>query len=96
MSACLEREQAAAAKIGGEPLANGEQFWQQLREHQLPFFSGEKPLWRLSVPATASTFEPAAESLLDWGGAQRWIRSNLQADNLRSIVWTTFCPGGPG
>jgi len=78
--------QAAAAKIGGEPLANGEQFWQQLREHQLPFFSGEKPLWRLSVPATASTFEPAAESLLDWGGAQRWIRSNLQADNLRSIA----------
>jgi len=77
---------AAAAKIGGEPLENGEQFWQQLREHQLPFFSGEKPLWRLSVPATASTFEPANETLFDWGGAQRWIRGDLQADGLRSIA----------
>ncbi len=78
--------QAAAAKIGGDALDNGAQFWQQLREHQLPFFSDEKPLWRLSVPATASVFEPAAESILDWGGAQRWIRGDLQADNLRSIA----------
>jgi glycolate oxidase FAD binding subunit len=78
--------QAAATKIGGDQLDNGARFWQQLREHQLPFFAGEKPLWRLSVPADANTTEPAAESLLDWGGAQRWIRTDQQADTLRSIA----------
>ena len=88
LSGMAQGVQAAAAKIGGEALADGKQFWQQLREHQLPFFSGEKPLWRLSVPASAGSFEPPAESLLDWGGAQRWIRSDLEADSVRSFAAT--------
>ena len=35
--------QAAAASIGGDTLADSARFWQQLREHQLAFFSGERP-----------------------------------------------------
>jgi glycolate oxidase FAD binding subunit len=78
--------QAAVDKIGGERMADAGHFWQQLREQQLPFFAGNKPLWRLSVPAAAHTLDLDGECLLDWGGAQRWLRSDLPADAVRSTA----------
>ncbi|MFW5823689.1 MAG: glycolate oxidase subunit GlcE [Marinobacter sp.] len=55
-------------------LEDGHRFWQQLRDQQLPFFEGETPLWRLSVKPTASMGELDEQALIDWGGAQRWVR----------------------
>jgi glycolate oxidase FAD binding subunit len=78
--------QAAAATIGGEPLDNAGHFWEQLREQQLPFFSGDVPLWRLSVPANTRPLALDGAVLLDWGGAQRWLRSELPVDTIRSAV----------
>jgi len=77
---------AAAATIGGEVLENATDFWQQLREHRLAFFSGERPLWRLSVPPAAAMPALEGDTLLDWGGAQRWLRSEQPADALRAIT----------
>lgn len=77
---------AAAAVIGGERLEKSAGFWQQLREHQLAFFSGDRPLWRLSVPPAAAPLALQGDTLLDWGGAQRWLRSELPADTLRTLT----------
>lgn len=64
---------AAAAQIGGETLHAGEAFWTSVREHSHPFFGGDEPLWRLSVPPTAANPEFPGSWFIEWGGAQRWF-----------------------
>ena len=86
LSGMTEGVQAAASSIGGDSLDNAAQFWEQLREQQLPFFSGETPLWRLSVPAATPPLALDGAMLLDWGGAQRWLKTDLPADIIRSCV----------
>jgi len=86
LSGMAEGVQAAAASIGGEPLDNAGHFWQQLREQQLPFFAANAPLWRLSVPAATAPLTLEGAVLLDWGGAQRWLRSELPAATIRRTV----------
>ena len=77
---------AAAAGIGGEVLEAADDFWRQLREQQLAFFSGEQPLWRLSVPPATEPLAIEGDTLLDWGGAQRWLRSEQPAGTIRAIT----------
>ncbi len=50
-------------------------FWSELRDQRLNYFSeSETPIWRFSVNPTAD--QPAVDGdwLIDWGGAQRWLR----------------------
>lgn len=85
---CLHLRIAGTAKaveatrqgIGGEPEADGAQFWQRLREQQGPFFEGEGELWRLSVPATTATLALDGRQLVEWGGALRWFRAAPDTD----------------
>jgi glycolate oxidase FAD binding subunit len=86
LSGMAEGVQAAATAIGGELLDNAGHFWEQLREQQLPFFADDMPLWRLSVPAATQPLALDGAALLDWGGAQRWLRSELPAAAIRSTV----------
>ena len=77
---------AASARLGGEaiePLAAA-QIWHELREQTDPFFCGEVPLWRLSVPSCAAPLELGATQLIEWGGALRWIRSTRPAAEIRA------------
>jgi glycolate oxidase FAD binding subunit len=74
---------AAHQKIGGEEVADGDSYWQALREHRLPYFSNTQPLWRLSVPATTPATSINGQWILDWGGAQRWCVSDIPADLIR-------------
>ncbi|MCF8003404.1 MAG: glycolate oxidase subunit GlcE [Chromatiaceae bacterium] len=65
--------------LGGTPMANQEAdaFWTAIREQQLDCFVGERALWRVSVPpATAADAIPGAD-LIEWGGALRWLRSEV-------------------
>lgn len=76
---------AAAAAMGGD--ADGGEddvsWWRQLREFDLPFFTaGGAPLWRLSLPPAARPRLPPGDSLMDWGGAQHWLRSEADAANI--------------
>ena len=73
---------AAHIKLGGELDTGGTAFWQELREHQLMFFAGEAPLWRLSVPAAAPLLDLPGKCLLDWGGAQRWLRTTVDEADI--------------
>ena len=80
------RESAArlAREIGAE-LIDASAFWNGLRDQGLAFFNHEGPLWRLSVPPSS---EPAidGEVLIDWGGAQRWLKSDTPAQQVREAA----------
>lgn len=75
---------AAAARFGGDALDDG--YWDDLREQRLPFFAGPGPLWRLSLPPLVASLRLPGEQLLDWGGAQRWLKSDIDAASLRAAV----------
>jgi glycolate oxidase FAD binding subunit len=64
---------AAQRKLGGEALEDGAAFWASLRDQAHPFFNGGS-LWRMSVPSAASAIILRGEQLIEWGGAQRWLK----------------------
>ena len=78
--------QAAVKKIGGEHMDTAQSFWDDLREHRHAVFSGAEPLWRLSVPPATAPLPLEGDCLLDWGGAQRWIRTPLPAGQIRAAA----------
>ena len=67
--------------LGGEEVTDGP--WRAAREQTLPFFQGDGPLWRLSLPAAAPALNLPGASLNEWGGALRWLRTDLPADLVR-------------
>jgi glycolate oxidase FAD binding subunit len=77
---------AAVRLIGGETMPNPACFWEELREQRLPFFGGEEALWRLSLPSTTDTLKLGGVQLIEWGGAQRWLRSDRDAETIRAAV----------
>lgn len=86
LSGSAEGVNAACARIGGESLDDAESFWAALREHTLPFFHSEHLLWRLSMPSTAEPLELPGMWMLDWGGAQRWLKSPANEATIRDAV----------
>jgi glycolate oxidase FAD binding subunit len=78
---------AAVRSLGGEVVADANGFWASLREQRHAFFDGEGPLWRLSVPSTTSAIVLKGPQLIEWGGAQRWLRADSgAAASIRSSV----------
>ena len=75
----------ARATIGGDVLEDAETFWVDVREQRRPFFAGEAPLWRVSVPPAANMEWPG-EQMIEWGGALRWLRSDAPAATIRSAA----------
>ena len=75
---------ASAAQVGGEP-GDGS-FWHALKEHRLSFFDSDGPCWRISLPPATPPLALSGEWLIDWGGAQRWLRSDLSADEIRRVA----------
>ncbi len=78
---------AASASIGGEPVeeAAARVFWtQKIREQQHGFFGGDLPLWRFSVPSAVPPLDLPGKQLIEWGGAQRWLRSDAEPDSIRA------------
>lgn len=74
--------QSAFQRLGGELIDS--RFWDDLREQRLAFFADSQPLWRLSLPiASGPTGLPGLE-LIDWSGAQRWLKSTAPAAQIRS------------
>ena len=81
---------AAQARVGGDRLSESEAdaFWLAVREHTAPFFDAPDttPLWRLSVPSIAAPLDLSGPQAIEWGGAQRWLRSTAPADKVRAIA----------
>ena len=76
----------ALAKVAGDKLQQGDEFWQELNEHEHFFFKDEIPLWRLSLaPATLHLGIPG-NWLFDWGGALRWLKTEATPNDVRDAV----------
>jgi glycolate oxidase FAD binding subunit len=79
---------------GGDLMPDCARFWEDLREHRHAFFAGDTPLWRLSVPSTAGAILPGGPQLIEWGGAQRWLRADGDAATAQRIRGTVAACGG--
>ena len=80
--------ESAARKLGGEseePLMAA-RFWNGVREQTGPFFAGDSPLWRLSVPSTTIPLDLPGRQFIEWGGALRWLASDAPADVIRTAA----------
>ncbi|MFM9381070.1 glycolate oxidase subunit GlcE [Pseudomonas sp. UV AK001] len=75
---------AARDRLGGELLDGA--YWSDLNEQRLDFFDEDQPLWRLSVPNNTPPLALAGVQMLDWGGAQRWLKSGAEAALIRQVV----------
>ncbi|MDE0309692.1 MAG: glycolate oxidase subunit GlcE [Acidiferrobacterales bacterium] len=77
---------SATAEIGGQDDAQGQEYWLQLKEQRLRFFSRNQMLWRVSVPATAPAMNLGEDCLIDWGGALRWVYTDMTADEMFELA----------
>ena len=75
---------SAVDRIGGEEIDCA--FWDALRDHRLPFFADTRPLWRLSLPNATPLMPLPGDALLDWAGAQRWLKSEAPATDIRQLA----------
>jgi glycolate oxidase FAD binding subunit len=87
LSGAASAVQAAQAKLGGEVAKDAIAFWQRLRDQATPFF-GKRPLWRLAVKPTTPPLNLGDAQWIEWGGAVRWLASDLPAATLREAAKT--------
>ena len=81
---------ASAAPIIGGSEVDGGDFWRGLRNQSLEYFAaanrGDAALWRLSVRSTAPWTPWPVDTLVEWGGALRWlvVREALAPASIRT------------
>lgn len=89
---------AALRTLGGKALAaeDAAAFWLSVREQTHAFFAGAGSLWRLSLPPHASAMILKGRQLIEWGGAQRWLKldGDADADGARHIRQAVAASGG--
>lgn len=85
LSGAADAVASASQSIGGEVLDDPD-FWHRAREQQTPLFTGAQRLWRLSVPPTTPPMDLPGERAIDWGGAQRWLASDADAETIRATA----------
>jgi glycolate oxidase FAD binding subunit len=83
---------AAACKSHEGDTVDGA-IWDRLRERSLAAFEADSqwPLWRVSAAATSAVLTDAADTVIDWCGAQRFIRS---AQTFEAMTAMASAAGG--
>jgi len=78
--------EAAGKSLGGDEVDG--KFWESLRDQKLDIFAGPdtRPLWRFSVKPTSDALLDDDTLLVDWGGAQRFIRAASSLDEMSAIA----------
>lgn len=85
---------AAVKSLGGQVMPDCAAFWASLREQRHAYFDGDTPLWRLSLPSTTGAIVLKGEQLIEWGGAQRWLRAQSADADAETIRRTVSAAGG--
>lgn len=93
LSGALPAVDAAQRALGGELGGDAAAHWTAIREQTLPFFSGATPLWRIAVTSTAPALALAGDSLVEWGGAVRWLHPDAGVTPAR-VRETASAHGG--
>ena len=84
---------AALHRLQGDDVADGAAFWRALREQTHGFFDCAS-LWRLSLPPACSALILKGEQLIEWGGAQRWLKVEADLDMAANIRKAVAAVGG--
>jgi glycolate oxidase FAD binding subunit len=74
--------QAAARSIGGDPIDWNEMFWTNVQEQSQAFFFDDTPLWRIAVPPATPPLNLPGESVMEWNGALRWLKTDADANEI--------------
>ena len=85
---------AACSALGGELLQapRADALWASLREQELDWFdatwqpSSRQALWRIALPPTTPPLDLPGETLVEWGGALRWLRGDADATAVREAA----------
>jgi glycolate oxidase FAD binding subunit len=85
---------AAERFLDGATLDDGAAFWRSLREQRHAFFAGAESVWRLSVPSATGAIILRGEQLIEWGGAQRWLKAGSDASTAHNIRRAVKAVGG--
>ena len=65
----------AAAGVGlGPRISDADLYWQSLRDQRHSFFAITAQLWRASLPLGAADLGLPYPTLVEWGGALRWLQ----------------------
>lgn len=101
LSGAAAAVRSAQALLGGEQIADAVAavFWRDLREQRHAFFAGpdtkgQGPLWRLAVPSTTAPLSLPGATLIEWGGAQRWLRGASLTEPQPSVVREAMTAAG--
>lgn len=70
----------------GSEIENSKAFWHSIREQEHEFFKTEKSIARISLPPTCNNIDFNGEQLIEWGGALRWLKSDLDIESIRNQV----------
>ncbi len=79
---------SAKKQLGGEEVKDAASYWHSLREQTHEFFAqdDEHGLWRLSLPSSAAPSQLTGKSLIEWGGAQRWLFTDENPQHIRDAA----------
>ncbi len=76
--------EATQKKLGGEILNEAEVFWLSIKEHAHDFFKNEQSLWRFSLASNTPVSALDGDTLYEWGGALRWLKSSFSEEEIRA------------
>ncbi|MEY5100079.1 MAG: hypothetical protein RJA36_2798 [Pseudomonadota bacterium] len=80
--------ESAVQRLGGEsvPAEVAAALWRSVRDQDHAYFAPGSGLWRLSLPALTPVLPLAGEVAFEWGGAQRWLRSDADPAAVRAAA----------
>lgn len=73
----------AVSLMGGE-LHEDDVYWRDLNDLKLDFFRNPGRLWRTALAPMSPALGLDGRQLVDWGGAQRWLKTNEPAAAIRA------------
>lgn len=82
LSGSLQAVSEARTGTGWDLLDDADAFWEALKEQHLPFFDTGR-LWRIASRPSSRLPELKGEWLIEWGGAQRWLKTDCGEDDIR-------------
>lgn len=63
-----------------------ETYWRSLNDFELDFFKQPGRLWRICVAPMSGPVHAGKAQLVDWGGSQRWLKSDEPPEAVRARV----------
>lgn len=81
----IEKSIVATQKtLGGELLSEADAFWLSIKEQTHDFFNNKQSLWRFSLASNSPVLVLDGDTLYEWGGALRWLKSSLPPKEIRA------------